>query len=295
MSDGIVYLTADFTAAPGTQTSATVERATSATGPWTLIGNVTLVSQVGVFYDTTAPLDTNVWYRWTGDAGGGTITQGPYIEVSTGTVLLKDPLRPWANLELSFCATPQLALAEICGPTAPDLIWAGFGDKVYRADANLYDVYGSRVPADTYGVRKRLDGELRILSKTLAAKDAVETLFAGGGPIQIQTPDVYGLPDIIVQPGDLVEAYLSGVRDQRRPYRLWTAPFTVVDAPLGPVQGTAEANWCVLAELYPTYADLTAAGFTWGQVASGEAGGGGPSIDGFGEGAFGDGPFGDGG
>lgn len=293
MTDGIVYLTADFTAAAGTQTTATVERATSATGPWTLIGNVTLLAEVGVFYDTAAPLDTNVWYRWTGDPGGATIVQGPYIEVSTGTVLLKDPLRPWANLELSFCATAQLALAEICGPTAPDLIWVGFGEKVYRADANLYDVYGSRVPADIFGVRKRLDGELRILSKTLAAKDSVETLFAYGGPIQVQTPVVYGLPDIIVQPGDLTEEYLSGVRDQRRPYRLWSAPFTVVDAPLGPVQGTAEANWCVIAETYPTYADLTASGLTWAQVAAGEAGG--PAIDGFGEGMFGDGPFGDGG
>lgn len=295
MSDGIVYLTADFTAAAGTQTTATVERALSATGPWTLIGSVDLLAQVGVFYDSTAPLDVNLWYRWTGDPGGTTIVQGPYTEPSTGTVLIKDPLRPWANLELEFCATPQLALEAICGPTAPDLVWAGFGDKVYSADASLFDVYNARVPADIFGVRKRLDGELRILSKTLVAKDAVETLFAGGGPVQIQTPAVYGLPDIIVQPGNVTEEYLGGVRDQRRPYRLWTAPFTVVDAPLGPIQGTAEANWCVIAELYPTYADLTAAGFTWAQIASGEAGGGGPAIDGFGEGAFGDGPYGDGG
>lgn len=293
--DGIVYLTVDFTAAPGTQTTATVERALSATGPWTLIGSADLLAEVGIFYDTTAPLDVNVWYRWTGDPGGIQIIQGPYIEVSTGTVLLKDPLRPWANLELMFCATPQLALAEICGRNAPALVWAGFGEKVYRADANLFDVYNARVPADIFGRRKRLDGELRVLSKTLAAKDAVETLFAYGGPIQIQTPAVYGLPDIIVQPGDLVEDYLSGTRDQRRPYRLWTAPFTVVDAPLGPKQGTAEANWCVIAEQFPTYADLTASGFTWAQVASGEAGGGGPAIDGFGEGLFGDGPYGDGG
>lgn len=292
MADGIVYLTADFTAAPGTQVSATVERGLTATGPWTLIGNVDLLSEVGVFYDTSAPLDTNVWYRWTADTGD-IIIQGPYIEVSTGTVLLKDPLRPWANLELLFCSTVQQALAEICDPTVPDLVWVGFGDKVYRSDANLFDVFNSRTPADIYGVRKRLDGEMRILSKTLAAKEAVETLFAWGGPIQIQTPAVYGLPDIIVQPGDVTETYIS--QDQRRPFRLWDAPFTIVELPLGPKQGTAEANWCVIAEEFPTYADLTASGFTWAQVASGEAGGGGPSIDGFGEGMFGDGPFGDGG
>lgn len=293
MADGIVYLTADFTAAPGTQTTATVERALSATGPWTLIGSADLLAQVGIFYDTTTPLDANVWYRWTGDPGGTTIVQGPYIEVSTGTVLVKDPLRPWANIELDFCASPQQAIGALCGPQSPELVWAGFGDKTYKADANLFDVYNSRVPVDIYGVRKRLDGEMKILSKSLAAKDAVETLFAGGGPVQVQTPVIYGLPDIVVQPGDVSEDYIS--EDQRRPYRLWDAPFTVVDAPLGPKQGTAEANWCVIAELYPTYADLTAAGFTWAQIASGEAGGGGPAIDGFGEGMFGDGPYGDGG
>lgn len=291
--DGIVYLTTDFTAAAGTQTTATVERGLSATGPWTLIGNVDLLAEIGQFYDTTTPLDVNVWYRWTGDPGAIVIIQGPYIEVSTGTVLLKDPLRPWANLELSFCANSSLAFAEICGPQPPDLVWAGFGEKVYRADASLFDIYNARMPADIFGRRKRLDGSLQILSRTLVAKDAVETLFAYGGPIQIQTPAIYGLPDIIVQPGDLVEDYLSGVRDQRWPFRLWSAPFTIVDAPLGPVQGTVEANWCEAAEDFPTYADLTASGFTWGQVASGEATSG--DVDGFGEGMFGDGPYGDGG
>lgn len=292
MADGIVYLTADFTAEPGTQTSATVERGLSASGPWVLIGNVDLLGEVGIFYDTTAPLGTNVWYRWTASPGDVIEIQGPFIEVSTGTVLVKDPLRPWANIELTFCSSAEQALAEACGPQGPELVWAGFEDKTYRSDANLFDVYNARVPADLYGVRKRLDGGMRILSKTLTAKDAVETLYAGGGPLQIQTPVIYGLPDIVVQPGDVTEAYISV--DQRRPYRLWSAPFTIVDAPLGPKQGTVEANWCAVAETYPTYADLTASGFTWGQVASGEATTP-PGVDGYGEGMYGDGPYGDGG
>lgn len=293
MSDGIVYLTVDLTAAPGTDTEATVERGTSATGPWTLIGSADLLAEVGIFYDTMAPLDTLVWYRWTANVSGTQVVQGPYIELSTGTVLVKDPLRPWANIELFFCTHAEQALAAVCASNGPDLVWVGFGDtKVRRADANLFDVYQSAVPADIFGRRKRLDGELKIFSKTLAALEAVETLFTGGGPIQIQTPTEYGLPDIIVQPMDLSETYIS--RDQRRPYRAWDAPFTIVDAPLGPKQGTAEANWCALADAYPTYADLIASGFTWGQVASGEATQP-PGFDGFGEGLYGDGPYGDGG
>lgn len=291
--DGIVYLSADFTAAPGTQTTATVERSTSATGPWTLLDTVTLLGEVGVYYDTSAPLDKVVWYRWTGGPGAVQIVQGPFIELGDGSVLLKDPLRPWANISLSFCASPQAALAAACDPQGPDLVWAGFGDEVRRADANLFDVYDAEVPADIYGRRKRLDGSLTILTKTLAASDAVHALFTAGGPLQLQLPPVYGWADAFIQPGDLTRSYLSGARDQRLPYRLWSAPFTIVDRPVGPAQGTALANWCTVAETFATFADLTASGFTWGQVASGEATA--PPTDGFGEGAFGDGPYGDGG
>ena len=291
--DGVLYVSVDFTAAAGTQTTATLERGLSATGPWELIRTVTLLGQTGFTFDTTVPLDTPVWYRWTGDPGAAVIIQGPFTEEGGEDVLLKDPLRPWANLALSFCATPQLALSELCGPSAPELVWVGFGDQTYRSDANLFDVYNDWVPADIYGIRKRFDGELTLMSKTLAAKEAVIALFAGGGPLQIQSPAVYGQPDIIVQPGNLPESYLSGTRDQRRPFRIWSAPFTVVRRPLGPIQGTDDANWCVLADAYPTFADLTATGYTWAQVASGEAVSGEPALDGYGEGGYGDGPYGD--
>jgi hypothetical protein len=293
MSDGVIYLTADFTGLAGTQTSATIERGTSATGPWTLIGEVELLSEVGVFYDTSAPLDTQVWYRWTGSPGDAVIIQGPYIEISDGTVLLKDPLRPWANLVLEFCETAQQALSAICAQGGPDLVWAGFGDFTRRADANLFDIYGAEMPADIYGRRKRLDGSLKIFSKTLVARDAVETLFTAGGPLQLQMPAVYGWPDAFLQPGDLVETYIS--KDQRRPYRVWDAPFTLVGQPFGPAQGTDCANWCAVAEEFPTYADLTASGFTWAQVASGEAVCGDDVCvgEGYGECAYGDGPYGD--
>ncbi|HKY45034.1 MAG TPA: hypothetical protein VJM50_18230 [Pyrinomonadaceae bacterium] len=293
MADGIVYLTADFTAAPGTQTTATVERALSSTGPWTLLDTVDLLGEIGSYYDTSAPLDVNLWYRWTGDNGGFTIVQGPYIEPGDGTVLLKDPLRPWANLSLTFCESAEQAVSELCTPLGPEIVWVGFGEFTRRSDANLFDVYNSPVPADIYGRRKRLDGEMRLLTKSITSRDAVETLFTAGGPLQLQMPSIYGWPDAFVQPGDLTEEYVT--RDQRKPIRLWTAPFTVVDRPVGPQQGTVLANWCALAETYPTYADLTASGFTWADVASGAATGTGPEFDGFGEGGFGEGPYGDGG
>lgn len=273
MADGIVHLTADFTAAPGTQTTATVERGTSATGPWVLLDTVDLLAQVGAYYDTSAPLDTPVWYRWTGDPGGTTIVQGPFTEASTGTVWVKDPLRPWANLEFSFCATAQAALNDLCTPTGPDLIWVGWGDETRRADVTLSDRYGAERPADVFGLRKNRDSEIRFMSRTPDAYAAVHALFTGGGPLQIQAPPAYLWEDAFVQPLDLVAQRIHP--DQRKPYRLWAVPVTVVDRPSGPAQGTVCANWCAVSDTYATYADLTATGFTWAQIEAGAAGGAG--------------------
>jgi hypothetical protein len=100
----------------------------------------------------------------------------------------------------------------------------------------------------------------------------------------------YGQSDRYYQPGDLSEDYLS--IDQRKPYRLWQAPLTAVNAPVGPPQGTDTANWCVIEEQYATFADLTATGLTWGQIAAGEAAVP-PDLALYGGGLYGDGPYGD--
>lgn len=272
MADGIVFLTADFTAPPGTQTTATVERGLSATGPWVFLDNVTLLNQVGVYYDTSAPLDTPVWYRWTG-VPAATIVQGPFTEVSDGTVLLKDPLRPWANSAFSFCETMQQALNDLCTPSGPQLIWGPWGDATRAVDATLPELYGAERPADVFGRRKNRESSFTFLSKTLAARDQVHALFTAGGPLQMQAPVAYGWEDCFVQPFDLSESWIHP--DQRKPYRLWSASFRIVDRPIGPAQGTACANWCAVSAAYPTYGALAATGFTWAQVAAGAAGGAG--------------------
>ena len=77
MADGVLFLRVDFGPTPGVQTTATLERGPSSTGPWTFLRDVPLVSEVGATYDTTMPLGEEVWYRWTGNPGGVFIIQGP--------------------------------------------------------------------------------------------------------------------------------------------------------------------------------------------------------------------------
>lgn len=275
MADGIVYLTVDFTAATGTQTTATIERGPSATGPFVLLDTIDLLDQRGSYYDTSAPFDTPLFYRWSGfPAGtGSVIVQGPFTEVSNGTVWLKDPLRPWANLEFFFCGDAQPMLNELCTPVGPDLVWVGWGEETRRVDAALSSIYQAERPADVWGRRKNREFEIRLLSKTLAAKDAVHALFTAGGPLQIQAQVLYGMEDMFVQPLDLISERIHP--DQRKPYRVWTVNCVIVDRPIGPAQGTVCANWCAVTAAYPTYADLTATGFTWAQIAAGAAGGAG--------------------
>lgn len=269
MAGGVLYLTVDFTAEAGTQTSATLERGLSATGPWTFLREVTLLGEAGSTYDTTVPLDTPVWYRWTSDLGDVEI-QGPFTELSNGSVFLKDPVRPWANIELTFCEEGPVPVARaLCDQAGPDFVWVAHGTKTRRADAGLFDRLDAQTPADVYARRKRLDGALTFFSKTLAGMDDVDALFDAGGPLQLQMPPAYGWRDSFVQPGDLNEDYITS--NQSLSFRLWNAPFTVVDpsAAVGPIQGTECANWCTVDETWGTFADMTAAGGTWADIAAG--------------------------
>jgi len=260
-------ITIDFTAEVGTQTSVTLERGTSATGPWEFYATVPLIGEQAVVYDNTAPLDTPVWYRAT-SPGGVTETYGPFTIVSDGNVFLRDSLRPWADLEFTFCSTQRGLKKEMCLPTGPEFVWVGFGDEIREADAGLFSRLDAETPADVFARRKRLTGSMSFMTKTLAAADAVETLFTAGGPLFLQLPTVYGWRDAYLQPGDLVKSYLYP--DQRMPHRIWNVPFVLVDAPTGPTQGVECATWCDVEEAFPTFADMVGSGGTWLDVAQGE-------------------------
>lgn len=251
-----------------------VERGPSATGPWTRVGRVDLVNYRGYFYDNTVPYDTPTWYRGVIVTDDGTqvtngIVTGPLTLVGTGNVVLSDPLRPWADIEFGFCASAQALTAAACSPSGPEFVWARFGGRSRRADVGLFDRLDSETPADVYARRKNFDSSARFLTKTLDAIDRVYELFTAGGPLFLRAPAAYGRTDYWMQPQDLADDYLSETVDQRFPHRIWTFSYTVVDPALVIQQGTACANWCAVADAFPTFAALTATGNTWAAVAAG--------------------------
>lgn len=253
----------DYIAAAGTQTSATIYRGLSATGPWEELREVPLLAQEAYAFDNTAPLDTPVWYRTVANDGTEFI-DGPEEIVSGGTTgWLRDPGRPWADRELSVCETPD----PLCDP-ADALSWVGFNTFGRATDAGLWEILNDEKPADVFARRKNLSTTINFFSRTLAMKDRVYELFTAGGPLFLQLPAEYGWADDFIQTtADLTEDYVT--KDQRKPWRRWEAPVRTVRRPSGPIQGTGCANWCEVNGMFATYADLTAAAGDWGDIADG--------------------------
>lgn len=174
----------------------------------------------------------------------------------------------------TFALYDNFSVSALPAPVT-DLVWVGYRDKNRAMDAGLFPVLDRERPADVYARRKDIVTSCLFLSRDLDSINRVYTLFTAGGPLLFQTPTVYGMDkpdgqvDRYFQPGDLNESYIS--QDQRKPLRLWSAPLTAVDSPVGLPQGTDDANWCTVKDKYPTYADLTATGLTWGAIAAGGA------------------------
>lgn len=210
--------------------------------------------------DTAEPDEWAIFDVDTSFAAAGSVG---FRSVNVGATNV-NPLALYDNLSVTALPVPT-----------DDLVWVGYRDKVRAMDAGLFPVLDRHRPVDVFARRKDIVTSCLFLSRTLASLKDVYDLYTVGGPLLFQLPAIYGMDhpygihDRYFQPGDLVESYIS--QDQRKPVRLWSAPLTAVDQPVGLPQGTDTANWCVIEEKYPTYADLTATGLTWGQIAEGDA------------------------
>jgi hypothetical protein len=296
-----IDLFVDFVPTPGTQTTATLFRRTGdANAPNEYVRDLfgaLLLGEQAYVSDHEAALDREIWYVVIADGDPSTaMTAGPFTIDSGGFVWIKDPGRPWADLRLDLCATPSTS-ESTCTELTDELAWVGFTDKTRAVDAGLFPVLNRELPADVYARRKGITTSFSFLSRGPSSITSVYELFTAGGPVIVQVPEIYlmnspyGLVDRCYQPGDLNEEYLS--QDQRKPLRLWSAPLTEVNIPVGEPQGTDTANWCVIEDTYATFADLTITGFSWGQVAQGEAATPPPPPSGlYGDGMYGGGLYG---
>lgn len=221
-----------------------------------------------IWWDVTAPLGVDLYYEFISNLGSSTGILGPITFPEEGLIWLSDPLRPWADIAMDTCPPGTASHRPGCGDPDPAFVWGGFtGSQDWETDATLLSVLNSETPADIFARRKYATGSFRFFSRTLEAIEWVYELFTAGGVLMLRVPPVYGQRDIFIQPGTPQMTYVS--RDQRRPERIWDVPYTVVDRPIGPVQGTNCNNWCEVEEQFATFADLTASPGNWADLMGG--------------------------
>lgn len=107
-----IDLFVDYTTEAGIQTFATLVRHVGGptNGPGEYVRGLfgtTLLGEQAYVSDHEAPLDAEIWYTAVSGPDSVTLTAGPFTIPSSGYVWMKDPGRPWADLRLDLCVTPD--------------------------------------------------------------------------------------------------------------------------------------------------------------------------------------------
>lgn len=185
---------------------------------------------------------------------GTTITSTDVVVPSDGGGWWTDPLRPATKtrLVIDLRASDCLPLSAV--------VYAGVSEETFPADSDATEVNDSQNPVGTWGVRKSGRQNITVGTLTIADRNQLRALFSTGAPLLLQLPGHYDEGDSYGLYGDLVDA--RPMRDQRKKWRVLTAPFTKLAAPVGPAEGTWRTRYVDL-DRFATFADFAAVGGAW--------------------------------
>lgn len=179
---------------------------------------------------------------------------------AAGVGWLKDPQRPELNVKL-ICNT--VSLPDPTCDTGVGVYFIGVAGKKFAADAKNMDVPGAARGSTAYSIRKDATSTLKVVTRAVPDRDALKALLASGAPLLLQLPAEYDEPDQYIQVGEAAEDRLHA--DQRVPWRGFTLPYTVEDAPVGQARGPVGARYRDLSQ-YSTWTALKATGKTYAQM-----------------------------
>jgi hypothetical protein len=138
-------------------------------------------------------------------------------------------------------------------------------DTVHRAtQAQTIAVVNDALPVNVSLPRRAPDGGITLVSRSFEDRDALVRLFAGGTPVQLDMPEVYGIPAMTMAVGDTDEG--RGLPDHRYQPRVHNFPYQQVRPQVGPANGPCGAkyeDWCEDPNL-DTWAEVT--GLTYNQM-----------------------------
>lgn len=214
-----------------------------------------------VFYDFEAPLDQPITYVTDSIQNVATASTIATLPSVTGVGWLIDPLRPYLNLALSLDGSMNKAECT----AVRGVYFAGLAGRKRAADSQVFEVPGALRPVAAYGPRKDYTSQVRLATRQLADRDAVDAILATGTPLLLQLTAEYGENDQYMQLGDVQTDRLGP--DMRKPYRVFQVPYAVVDSPEGESQGAVGTRWRDLCQTYSTWGAMKADRVTWQELA----------------------------
>jgi hypothetical protein len=209
--------------------------------------------------DSDPPFNEPFYYLLMGRARAGgplaqlALVQGcpPQINIPTDQgvdncvpVLLSDPARPQLNAWAGLLSIDALS---------------------YPARRELFEPYGRRYPVAVSNVRGAARTTIRLLTRTLTARNEMLNVTQWGGVLcfRMVDPD-YPESLLYISLGDITESRLF--EDHRKPERVWTFDVAVVQRPVVGVVAVTRTSWATYSGQPPGNATGLLAGKSYNTI-----------------------------
>jgi hypothetical protein len=242
-------------AEPDWQVTGTITSPAVPAGTLALISNDTTAAKTFTFDDLIGTVNDGVAI---------TATSSTVTLVSNNNLWLRDPGRPCDDLVVQLCFSAPCA-------SGSGVAFMGIDTETYDANTVLLMPTNAKFPIPINRLRRDAATTLTLATKTFADRDALLTFLAPGDPVLFSAPSVYGMPDRYMSIQQASVAH--GLTDLRISRRIETLPFTTVERPITTQQGTCNAQFSAMCNIYSTWAAMASAGITWSEVHYGLAGG----------------------
>lgn len=236
-------------------------------------------SATSVFYDNESPFDVDVFYQLVSNCDPVVLLASNTVNLDDGgDGWLRDPVDPSLNLRITIEDFFDECVDEDV------IVFSGLDAREYTNSSGIFDVVQAERPNVVSMIRKNYASTLYLTSFTLDDVDGLEDIFRNGRILLFSLPltleygwatRTYGTDYIAVF--DVTQAVI-GV-DQRVTTRVWTAPFRLSTQPSDTSEGQTGGNGIgvpgatyddlAASVIGTTYNSLTAAGFTYFQIAQG--------------------------
>jgi len=223
----------------------------------------------GVYYfdgDSPVPFNSAQYlvpgFNWEDASGDASMTWNGTANNSVSTFTGPSVITAVDTITLGIPADGQVTACEpilLSDPVVPQLgLWFGLlkiGPLSFASRGELYATLGRGSQIAVSQRRGWAEGELTLLTNTLAEASIAERLFESGRILFLRNPDPrYPETDWYLHIGTTSSDRLGA--DQRRPERAWTVPFVRVERPVGLIAASTAISWGRVKDSGVTWGDL---------------------------------------